>query len=345
MRRCRRLCFATDALRSLRRQAQRADRPRVRRAPAVRGDRGALRRRDAPPALALLLPPGARGARPRDDDDPVPARRRRAGRGAGRRRPAGGLRRHRQPRRARARTGEARLGADQRARRPRPAGGRLLVRAVHAVVHQGADRGGRDDVRPAARRRALPGPRDGHRGLPGARAARGGGRRPDGPAPGRLRRVSLAADLRAASAGVWESQHAHPFVRGIGDGTLDEGRFRFYVRQDYRFLVDYGRLLALGAARAPRLAEMRRFAALAQAVLETEMALHVGFAERWGIAADELEAEPAAPATAAYTDFLLRTAALGDYAELVAALLPCVWGYAEIGERRVGKECRSRWSP
>jgi thiaminase (transcriptional activator TenA) len=80
-------------------------------------------------------------------------------------------------------------------------------------------------------------------------------------------------------------------------------------------------------------AEMRRFAGLSQSVLETEMALHVGFAERWGIGRDELEAEPAAPATAAYTDFLLRTAALGDYSELVAALLPCMWGYAEIGAR------------
>jgi thiaminase (transcriptional activator TenA) len=145
--------------------------------------------------------------------------------------------------------------------------------------------------------------------------------------------VSLAAELRSASADVWEAQHAHPFVRGIGDGTLEEARFRFYVRQDYRFLIDYGRLLALGVARAPRVAEMRRFAGLSQSVLETEMALHVGFAERWGIAAAELEAEPAAPATAAYTDFLLRTAALGDYAELVAALLPCMWGYAEIGAR------------
>jgi thiaminase/transcriptional activator TenA len=145
--------------------------------------------------------------------------------------------------------------------------------------------------------------------------------------------VSVAAELRAASADVWDAQHAHPFVRGIGDGTLDEARFRFYVRQDYRFLIDYGRLLALGAARAPRLAEMRRFAGLAQSVLETEMALHVGFAERWGITAQELEAEPPAPATAAYADFLLRTAALGDYCELVAALLPCMWGYAEIGQR------------
>ena len=84
-------------------------------------------------------------------------------------------------------------------------------------------------------------------------------------------------------------------MRGIGDGTLDEERFRFYVRQDYRYLIDYGRLLSLGAARAPRLEDMRRFAALAQAVLEVEMTLHVGFAEQWGIAAAELEAEPAAP--------------------------------------------------
>ena len=145
--------------------------------------------------------------------------------------------------------------------------------------------------------------------------------------------MSLAAELRAACDDVWEAQHAHPFVRGIGDGTLDEGRFRFYVRQDYRFLIDYGRLLALGAARAPRLAEMRRFAALAQAVLETEMALHAGFARRWGISAGELESEQPAPATRAYCDFLLRTAAVGDFAELCAALLPCMWGYAEIGER------------
>lgn len=145
--------------------------------------------------------------------------------------------------------------------------------------------------------------------------------------------MSLAAELRAASADVWDAQHAHPFVRGIGDGTLDEARFRFYVRQDYRFLIDYGRLLALGAARAPRLEQMRRFAALAQGVLETEMALHLGFAQRWGISAEELEAEPPAPATRGYCDFLLRTSALGDFAELCAALLPCMWGYAEIGAR------------
>ena len=144
---------------------------------------------------------------------------------------------------------------------------------------------------------------------------------------------SFALALRAGAADVWERQHVHPFVTGIGDGTLPEEAFRFYVRQDYVFLVDYGRLLALGAARAPRLEVMRRFAALAQAILETEMDLHREFAAAWGIATRELEAEQPAPATAGYVDFLLRTAALGDFAELTAALLPCMWGYAEIGQR------------
>jgi thiaminase/transcriptional activator TenA len=145
--------------------------------------------------------------------------------------------------------------------------------------------------------------------------------------------VSLAAELRAAASDVWEAQHAHPFVRGIADGSLPEGRFRFYVRQDYLFLIDYGRLLSLGAARAPRLEWMRRFSSLAQSVLETEMDLHRQFAARWGVTTEQLESERTAPATDAYCDFLLRTASLGDFAELVAALLPCMWSYAEIGER------------
>jgi len=145
--------------------------------------------------------------------------------------------------------------------------------------------------------------------------------------------LSFAAELRAGAEPLWAAQHAHPFVRGIGDGTLPAAAFEHYVCQDYVFLIDYGRLLALGAARAPRLDSMARFASLAQAVLVTEMDLHRGLAARWGVSAAELEAEQPTPATAGYCDFLLRTAALGDFAELVAALLPCMWGYAEIGER------------
>jgi thiaminase/transcriptional activator TenA len=139
--------------------------------------------------------------------------------------------------------------------------------------------------------------------------------------------------LRADADVIWAAQHAHPFVRGIADGTLDAERFRHYVRQDYRFLVDYARTLALAAARAPSLEAAARFAELARETLTTEMDLHRAYAAEWGIEAAALERERPGPTTRAYTDFLLRTAALGDVAELVAALLPCMWGYSELGQR------------
>jgi len=41
-------------------------------------------------------------------------------------------------------------------------------------------------------------------------------------------------------------------VRGIGDGTLGLERFKFWLRQDYVFLIEYARLLALAAARSPQ---------------------------------------------------------------------------------------------
>lgn len=144
---------------------------------------------------------------------------------------------------------------------------------------------------------------------------------------------SLSEELRAGAAPIWETQHRHPFVTGIGDGSLEGDRFRIWVRQDYLFLVEYGRMLALGAARAPDLATMRRFAELARSTLEEEMELHRSYCAELGISAEELEAEEMAPTTRGYTDFLVRTAATGDYAELVAALLPCMWGYSEVGSR------------
>ena len=137
--------------------------------------------------------------------------------------------------------------------------------------------------------------------------------------------------LRAAAAEVWQAQHEHPFIRGIGDGSLDLARFQHWVRQDYRFLIEYARALATAAARAPDLATMTRLAALANETLATEMSLHRSYAEEFGIGAEELEREEMSPTCRAYTDFLVRMAATGSFPELVGAILPCMWGFAEIG--------------
>ncbi len=139
--------------------------------------------------------------------------------------------------------------------------------------------------------------------------------------------------LRQTADAIWEAQFQHPFVRGIAEGTLSLERFQFWLRQDYLFLIEYARLLAIAAARSPDLDTIIRFATLLKETAETEMNLHRAYVAEFQIRPEELEQEPIAPSTRAYTDFLLRVAATGDFAELVAALLPCMWGYSELGQR------------
>jgi len=139
--------------------------------------------------------------------------------------------------------------------------------------------------------------------------------------------------LRREAAGIWEAQHQHPFVQGIGDGKLSLDKFKFWLRQDYVFLIEYSRLLGLAVARSPDVETMTRLAGLLNETLETEMGLHRAYAAEFGISREQLEREQPAPTTRAYTDFLLRTAATGDFTELAAALLPCMWSFSEIGQR------------
>jgi thiaminase (transcriptional activator TenA) len=138
-------------------------------------------------------------------------------------------------------------------------------------------------------------------------------------------------ELRTVADPIWQAQLDHPFVRGIGDGSLPLDRFRFWVRQDYVFLVQYCRVFAFGAARAPDFQTLMKFADLLHATAHVEMELHRQYAQEFDIEEADLQAEAPASATRAYTDFLIRTAAAGEFAELAAALLPCMWAFSDIG--------------
>jgi len=150
--------------------------------------------------------------------------------------------------------------------------------------------------------------------------------------------TGLTADMLEAARPTWDAQLAHPFVRGIGDGSLPPELFERWVRQDYLYLKEFARVFAWATAKADRLASMSWYASVLDFTLNTEMALHREYAARFGIDEAELEAEEMWPTTRAYTNFLVRTAADGDMADLLATLLPCAWGYAWLGARLSAKQ-------
>ncbi|RZQ62202.1 thiaminase II [Amycolatopsis suaedae] len=123
----------------------------------------------------------------------------------------------------------------------------------------------------------------------------------------------------------------HPFNTELAAGTLSRQRFQFYLAQDSRYLIGFGRALAVAAARAPEPDAVAFFAGAAREAVVVERALHEGYFERFGLSEADLDAIETSPTCLGYTSYLLAVSATGSYGELVAALLPCFWVYQHVG--------------
>lgn len=145
--------------------------------------------------------------------------------------------------------------------------------------------------------------------------------------------MTVTQRLYEAARPIWEACHSHPFVTGIGDGTLEVEKFRYFLLQDYLYLFDYARVFAWGVvkARSPEL--MRFFSANVDAILGGEMKIHRAYMARLGITEEQVFAVRPALPNLSYTNYMLSAAAAGGPAEIVAAILACSWSYAEIGTR------------
>ena len=115
--------------------------------------------------------------------------------------------------------------------------------------------------------------------------------------------------LYEAARPVWEACHSHPFVRGIGDGTLELEKFRHFLLQDYLYLFDYARVFAYGVVKAREQELMRTFAANVDAILGGEMKVHRAYMARLGITEEQVFSVQPALSNLSYTHYMLAAAA------------------------------------
>lgn len=133
------------------------------------------------------------------------------------------------------------------------------------------------------------------------------------------------AALWAAGGETWHQILDLPFVRALGEGTLDEDLFAFYLDQDALYLRDYSRALATLSARADTAEAQVHWAAGAHEAIAAESQLHEGWL------ANRARLGGPSPITMGYTNFLRASAAGDDYVVGAAAILPCYWLYEEVG--------------
>jgi len=114
---------------------------------------------------------------------------------------------------------------------------------------------------------------------------------------------SFSERLVGANRPVWRAMAAHPFVRGVADGTLPDAAWRAWVQQDRAFVLEERRVAgALRALGPPPVLE--RLCEQLEAALAQEAAAFAAEAGRLGFPA---EVEPW-PICLGYTAYLLEAA-------------------------------------
>jgi len=143
----------------------------------------------------------------------------------------------------------------------------------------------------------------------------------------------LTDKLIQSTCDIWDSYYTHPFVSGIGDGSLSIERFQFYMIQDYLYLYEYAKVFALGAAKSSDHRLMRFFSSYLHATLNGEMKIHEAYMKRLSITEDMIENTPMSLTNTSYTTYMLKIAYEGDCLDILTAIYACALSYEKIGRQ------------
>lgn len=144
--------------------------------------------------------------------------------------------------------------------------------------------------------------------------------------------MSFARTLKEKSKSAWEDCYSHPFVQGIGKGELEKDTFIFYLKQDYKYLLEYAKVFALGALKASDEETIKNFTASQKAVLD-EMNLHRSYMESCGISSEEADGASPSLFNRAYTSNMMVVGYNEGIVGLMASVLPCAWSYYDFACR------------
>lgn len=142
--------------------------------------------------------------------------------------------------------------------------------------------------------------------------------------------MGFAQELMNAAAPVWEKFYAHPFIRGMVDGTLDREKFAWYLMQDSQYLKDYAKVYATSFVKTDDVHLMRCIYRDMSVILSDESMMHMRYLKDMGYTEEDAFAAPTASENREYLDYMLSVAREGSVAEGLVSLMACTFSYYHI---------------
>jgi thiaminase/transcriptional activator TenA len=144
-------------------------------------------------------------------------------------------------------------------------------------------------------------------------------------------RAGWTGRLWAEITGTYAAILDHPFIQGLTSGDLPPEAFFYYISQDDHYIHEFVRAVGLVGVKAPAADAARVLTRHAANGLAAEASLHHALVTDLGGDPAALAEVRPGPTTQAYTSYVLASVFRGGYAEGLAAVLPCIWIYGEVG--------------
>jgi thiaminase/transcriptional activator TenA len=149
--------------------------------------------------------------------------------------------------------------------------------------------------------------------------------------------MSKSSILREKASNIWEKILEHPFVVELYAGELPFSKFKYYILQDYNYLVIMIKVLSIVSAKAPNITQTKKALYLAYMTVTGEMENYEKLLLDMNLSIKDAVSTTPNPSNVAYMNFLLSASYMMDYWTTMAALLPCFWTYLEIAEKHKDK--------
>jgi thiaminase/transcriptional activator TenA len=154
--------------------------------------------------------------------------------------------------------------------------------------------------------------------------------------------MKVTERLRKDADNVWERIIEHPFVVELYSGTLPMEKFRFYILQDYNYLISSIKNFSIISSKADSIDAMREVIEILHLESVSEFKGYEEFLRKLGYTIEDATNIEPIPMNISYVSFLLSTSSLKSYAESITSVLPCFWSYTEIAEYHKDKLRKNR---
>ncbi len=124
----------------------------------------------------------------------------------------------------------------------------------------------------------------------------------------------------------------HPFIRGLGNGTLDRSKFENYLIQDSLYLKDYGKVYAHVFLLTNNIADLQFLHTCMGVVVSDETNMHTKYLQDYNLDVYKVDHLELKPANRNYLEYMLSFTKTGDVKEIFMAVLPCTLTYEYIGK-------------